>query len=158
MQPAHQDSIGSDRSHHRYWKRQHWKQVDLELQHSIRNCLHCCMGALAGFPEFAVGGFGERSHVDMHRYRSIQEGLRAVRCPSRWTSSCHLDSPSAVAGKSTLPVGFAGTEWAWVYRKESLSVGFLGQPRIGYCLPGIAIGFREDTVQAGRDHRSSSDD
>ena len=30
------------------------------------------MGALAGFPEFAVGGFGERSHVDMHRYRSIQ--------------------------------------------------------------------------------------
>lgn len=155
MQPARRDCTGSDRNHHQHWKHRHWKQVDHGLQHSIRNCPHCWMGALACFAETAAAGFGTRSLVDIPRCCSTQENLLGFRCSSSWKSSCHLDSASAVAERIAVPVGSAGTERDWVYKKESPAVGFLvDQPRIGYSLPGFAVGFREDTVQDGRDRRS----
>ena len=183
MQPARRDCTGSDRNCHRHWKHQlwkhqlwkhqlwkhqhwkhrrwkhrRWKQVDLGLQHSIRNCPHSCMTALAGFVEIGAPGFGARSLVDMPRYCSTQESFLAVRCSSRWASSCHLGFSFAAAEQIAVPVGFVGTERSWVYKKESPAVGFLvDQPRIGYCQPGFAVGFREDTVQDGRDRRSLSD-
>lgn len=154
MQPARRDCTDSDRNRHQHWKHRHWKQADHGLQHSICNCPHCCMGTLAGFAETAAAGFGARSLVDIPRCSSTQDNLLAVRCSSSWASSCHLHSASAVAERSAVPVGSAGTERAWVYKKESPAVGFLvDQPRIGHCLPGFAVGFREDTVQDGRDRR-----